>query len=303
MKVLIIGSKGFIGQHLKKFLTAEQHHVWGADVVVDYVYPERYFLIDASNADYHIIFQEQVFDICINCSGAASVPDSIQHPMRDFNLNAANVFKILDAIRIYQPGCKFINLSSAAVYGNPTALPITEQTTVAPLSPYGFHKRMSEQICDEFSRFFGIATCSLRIFSAFGEGLKKQLFWDLFQKAKSLEKISLFGTGKESRDFIYIDDLVNAIYLIAQHAEFKGQAINIANGTEILIEDCVKTFYSFFDKPINFSFMGQGRAGDPNNWVADISILRQLGYQQKCNLSEGLKKYYEWIKVADSKLE
>ena len=303
MKFLIIGSKGFIGQHLKKFLITQQHQVWGADVVVDYAHVEHYFLIDATNADYHSIFQEQVFDICINCSGAASVPDSLQHPMRDYNLNAVNVFRLLDAIRMYQPACRFINLSSAAVYGNPLVLPITENTSAAPVSPYGFHKRMSEQVCEEFFRFFGIATCSLRIFSAYGEGLKKQLFWDLFQKAKSTESISLFGTGKESRDFIYIDDLVQAIYLVAQRFDFKGQAINIANGRQEFIEDCVKTFYGFFDKAVQYQFMGQGRAGDPNNWVADISMLEQLGYKQQHYLATGLKKYYEWIKATDSELE
>jgi dTDP-glucose 4,6-dehydratase/UDP-glucose 4-epimerase len=124
MKILIIGSKGFIGQHLKRFLMSKDHEVWGADVVVDYVHPEKYFLIDASNADFHELFKEVNFDVCINCSGAASVPDSLQHPLRDYNLNTANVFKLLDAIRLSQPGCKFINLSSAAVYGNPPALPV-----------------------------------------------------------------------------------------------------------------------------------------------------------------------------------
>jgi UDP-glucose 4-epimerase len=303
MKFLIIGSKGFIGQHLKKFLISQHHQVWGADVMVEYAHAAQYFLIDASNADYHAVFQEQVFDVCINCSGAASVPDSLLHPMRDYNLNAANVFKLLDALRIYQPACRFINLSSAAVYGNPQELPIIETAVAAPVSPYGFHKRMSEQVCEEFYRFFGIATCSLRIFSAYGEGLKKQLFWDLFQKAKTGSSISLFGTGKESRDFIYIDDLVQAIYLVAKHATFKGQVINIANGKEIFIEDCVKTFYSFFDKQVQYGFIGQTRVGDPNNWVADISVLAQLGYQQQHQLAEGLKKYYEWIKAADSELE
>ena len=96
MNILVIGSKGFIGQQLKKFLINNNHTVWGADVVVDYVHPEQYFLIDASNADYHAIFQETQFDICINCSGAASVPDSLLHPLRDYNLNTANVFKLLD---------------------------------------------------------------------------------------------------------------------------------------------------------------------------------------------------------------
>lgn len=303
MIVLVIGSKGFIGQHLKKFLMNNGHQVWGADVVVEYAHPEQYFLIDASNADYHSVFQESSFDICINCSGAASVPDSLQHPLRDYNLNTANVFKLLEAIRLYQPACKFINLSSAAVYGNPRVLPITEQTDTAPLSPYGIHKWMSEKICEEFFRFFGIATCSLRIFSAYGEGLKKQLFWDLFQKTKSGDAISLFGTGKESRDFIYINDLVQAIYLVAKQGDFKGQAINIANGEEVMIEDCVNSFYSFFEKPIQFQFMGQGRAGDPNNWVADISNLQQLGYQQQYSLEQGLKRYYEWIKAADAESE
>lgn len=303
MKILIIGSKGFIGQHLRKFLTGRGEAVWGADVVVDYVHPERYFLVDSSNSDFHTIFQDTVFDICINCSGAASVPDSLLYPMRDYNLNTVNVFKILDAIRQYQPLCKFINLSSAAVYGNPQALPICESSRLDPVSPYGIHKLMSEKICEEYSRFFEIATCSLRIFSAYGEGLKKQLFWDLFQKTKPGAPVSLFGTGKESRDFIYIQDLVNAIYLLAKHATLKGQSINVANGDEILIEDCVRIFYGFFDQPVNYSFMGQGRAGDPVNWVADISALRQLGYQQQYHLTSGLKSYYEWIKAADLELE
>jgi dTDP-glucose 4,6-dehydratase/UDP-glucose 4-epimerase len=303
MKILIIGSKGFIGQHLRKFLISKGEQVWGADVVVDYVHPGRYFLVDSSNADFHTIFQDEAFDLCINCSGAASVPDSLQHPLRDFNLNSSNVYKLLDAIRQYQPKCRFINLSSAAVYGNPLDLPVKESAVANPLSPYGFHKLMAEKICEEFFRFFGIATCSLRIFSAYGEGLKKQLFWDLFQKTKSGTTVSLFGTGKESRDFIYIHDLVEAIYLVAQQADLTGQAINIANGEEILIEDCVNTFYGFFDRPIQFGFKGQGRAGDPNNWVADITYLKKLGYQQQYHLSTGLKNYFEWIKATDLESE
>jgi dTDP-glucose 4,6-dehydratase/UDP-glucose 4-epimerase len=159
---------------------------------------------------------------------------------------------------------------------------------------------MSENICREFFLFFGVPTCSLRIFSAFGEGLKKQLFWDLYQKTRTSGEVSLFGTGKESRDFIYIQDLVEAIYLVAQHGSFKGEAINIANGREVFIEDCVHTFYALFEKPVKFRFRGESRAGDPNNWVADISALKELGYRQQHSLEDGLKKYYEWIKETGS---
>ncbi len=303
MKILVVGSKGFIGEHLKRFLLDKQEDVWGADVVVDYVHPEKYFLIDASNADFQSVFNKEIFDVCINCSGAASVPDSLQHPLRDFNLNTVNVFRLLDCIRIYQPSCKFINLSSAAVYGNPATLPIKENSQSSPLSPYGNHKMMSEQICAEFYQFFQIKTCSLRIFSAYGAGLKKQLFWDLYQKTKSGNKITLYGTGKESRDFIYIKDLVQAIYLVVLNGSFQGETINIGNGEETMVKDCVDIFYGFFNKPLAFDFAGQSREGDPNNWVADISTLTQLGYKQQHSLKEGLKNYYEWIRRTDSALE
>lgn len=295
MKYLIIGSKGFIGKKLKEYLTFNGNKVWGADVVTDYKEEDSYFLIDASNSDFKSIFEHQQFDVCINCSGAASVPDSIQHPLRDFYLNTLNVFKILDAIKSYQEKCKFINLSSAAVYGNPKELPIKETALVAPLSPYGIHKLQSEQICKEFYKFFNIPTCSLRIFSAFGEGLNKQLFWDLYKKSEKNEKIVLYGTGKESRDFIYILDLIKAIELVSLKANFIGEEINIANGEEVYIKDCVSGFYNLFHKKIEFEFSGEGRPGDPNNWIADISILKSLGYKRSYSLEQGLLKYYTWL--------
>lgn len=299
MNFLIIGSKGFIGTHLVNFLKKESHEVYEADVIVDYEKNDNYFVIDASNADYHSIFENNNIDVCVNGSGAASVPDSIKQPHRDFQLNTVNVFKILDAIRHYQPDCKFINLSSAAVYGNPKSLPIHEKDDTKPISPYGYHKWMSEQICEEYYRFFNIKTCSLRIFSAYGEGLKKQLFWDLGQRALRSNEVRLFGTGGESRDFIYITDLVRAILIIAEKAAFKGEAINVANGIEITIAHVAKTFYQFFDQSVDLGFTGESRPGDPNNWQADITQLSALGYKPQYSIEEGLQNYVEWLKKRD----
>ena len=293
---LIIGSKGFIGNHLKNYLEKKGYEVFGADVIVDYVESEDYFLIDASNADFHSIFQNRDFTYCINCSGAASVPDSLKNPLRDYHLNTVNVYKILDAIKNYQPGCKFVNLSSAAVYGNPIKLPVTEDNPTTPVSPYGVHKLMSEQICQEFYQFFKVPTSSLRIFSAYGEGLKKQLFWDLYKKTQKNEPVKLFGTGNESRDFIYIMDLVQAIEKICDNAPFKADILNIGNGEEIRISEAVGMFYSLFENKIDYSFSGEARKGDPVNWVADINLLTSLGYSQQYNLKDGLQKFYQWLK-------
>tara|TARA_R110002095_G_scaffold211309_1_gene199350 strand:+ start:4562 stop:5425 length:864 start_codon:yes stop_codon:yes gene_type:complete len=287
MKILIIGSKGFIGSHCVEYFS-KTHDVWQCDVVSDYV-SSNYFTIDATNADFNDIFQKQIFDFCINCSGAASVPDSIKNPQRDFNLNVLNVYKQLDSIRKYNPDCKYINFSSAAVYGNPKSLPIIEDAEINPISPYGYHKRMAEKICEEFYETFKISTCSLRVFSAYGPGLQKQLFWDL--NKKSLNKtVELFGTGNESRDFIYITDLVEAVNCVILNSIFEAEILNIASGKEVIIKNVVGTFYSFFNKEIQYKFLGNKREGDPSNWKADISKIKNYGFTPKVSIDMGLKK-------------
>ncbi|CAD5253082.1 dTDP-glucose 4,6-dehydratase/UDP-glucose 4-epimerase [Imperialibacter sp. EC-SDR9] len=294
-KVIIIGVRGFIGSHLKTYLENKGYHVYGADVVVDYV-AKNYFLIDATNGGFESVFREQAFDLCINCSGAASVPDSIRNPRRDYYLNTSNVFSLLNAIRDRQPNCRFINLSSAAVYGNPTSLPVAEEAIPRPLSPYGYHKYMSETICREFYEQFGLATCSLRIFSAYGEGLTKQIFWDLYQKSKAKRKVELFGSGNETRDFIYVLDLVRLIELIAIHGEFHGEAVNAASGIETSIRSAAETFFSYYPDPPQIRFTQTERQGDPSRWVADISKIKEnYNYSPEFTLEEGLRRYYQWV--------
>ncbi len=296
MKVLVIGSKGFIGSAVaSQFPPRFGYEVFECDVAVDYS-RKNYFLIDATNADYHSLFRDFRFDACINCSGAANVSDSLMNPLRDYTLNAFNVFKLLDAIRIHQPGCKFLNLSSAAVYGNPVELPVNEMMVPQPVSPYGEHKFQAELIAREFYNYYKIPSCSVRIFSAYGPGLKKQLFWDIYKKATAFEVIELFGTGQESRDFIYIDDLVNAIHCCLNHAGFEAEVINIANGEEVSVQHAVTTFLSFFPGKKEIYFSKTAKQGDPLYWKADISLLKSMGYKASAGLATGLENYYSWIK-------
>ncbi len=293
MTILILGAKGFIGSHCMKYFSSN-NIVHGADIITD-IENSKYILLDQYNADYSGILSKHQFDVCINCSGAANVPDSLLNPYKDFELNSINVFKILEAISKYQPTCKFLNLSSAAVYGNPQSLPISEDSVINPLSPYGWYKYYAEQICKEFVTTKSSKTCSIRIFSAFGEGLKKQLFWDIYQKAKKLKVVELFGTGSESRDFIYIKDLVKCIEIIIQKAPFNGECINVANGEEIFLKDAVPSFIRLFDKEIQVSFTRSNRTGDPLNWCADISVIRKMGYVQQFTIQKGLNNYVEWL--------
>jgi UDP-glucose 4-epimerase len=294
MKILVIGSKGFIGTHVSKYFESlPDHELFECDVVTDYVRP-NYFLIDASNSNYQDLFRTNFFDICINCAGAASVSDSFLHPLRDFTLNTHNVVKILEAIRLFQPGCKMINLSSAAVYGSPNLLPVREDFPLTPISPYGTHKMQAEMACQMYHRFYGIRTCSLRIFSAYGNGLKKQIFWDLFQKAKKQNTFELYGTGSETRDFIHIDDVVQAVNCCIAATPFEGEAINVANGEEITISTAVAVFLSFFPQVKTPIFNEKIKVGDPLYWKADNSKLLATDFKTSIDLKTGLEKYYLW---------
>lgn len=295
MKVLIIGSKGFIGSHVLNHFRSQGFYALGCDVVTDYEDPD-YIQIDATNSDYHFIFEQHAFDVCVNCSGAASVPLSLEFPLKDFYLNTLNVFKILDAIRIHQPACKFVNLSSAAVYGNPAQLPIKENFPYQPLSPYGIHKMQAEQICDEFYQMYQIPTCSLRIFSAYGEGLKKQLLWDMYQKFANNEVVELFGTGNESRDFIHVSDITRVVQLVIEKCSFKSNKINVANGQEFTIKQVAETFKEGLASSKAITFNNIVKSGDPLNWRADVSVLTALGYTPKMSIETGIKSYIQWVK-------
>jgi dTDP-glucose 4,6-dehydratase/UDP-glucose 4-epimerase len=294
-KILIIGSKGFIGSHCLAYYRQQGAEVFGCDVMIDYTDP-LYFLIDATNADYRDIFENNAIDVCINCSGAASVADSMRNPRRDFELNTHNVFKMLDAIRLFRPECKFIQLSSAAVYGNPAVLPIIENSQVNPISPYGWHKLYSENICHEFATVYKSKIAILRPFSVFGKGLKKQLFWDVFHKLKAEKPFELFGTGHETRDFIHITDLVLMIDLLINKCDFKCNIYNAANGESVKIKEIINEFalLSGFNTP--YSFSNQVKAGDPLFWQSDISKMRALGYKRTVTSQQGLNEYIQWAK-------
>jgi dTDP-glucose 4,6-dehydratase/UDP-glucose 4-epimerase len=295
MKILIIGSKGFIGFHCTSFLTQDNDDVWESDILSDDK-NLKYFMIDSKNPNFAAIFQAEQFDVCINCSGAASVPVSFINPLSDFYLNVVNVSTLLDSLHRYNPDCKFVNLSSAAVYGNPASLPVKENIALNPVSPYGWHKYQSEFLCKEYYALFGIQTINLRIFSVYGPGLKKQLFWDIFQKLKRDNIVELFGTGNETRDFIYIDDLTRAIKIVIDHANFNGEAINISSGIEISIKDAAYIFCNYFSNNFLIRFNHYIKEGDPLYWKADISKLLSYGFNKRYSIESGLEETAIWLK-------
>ena len=292
MKILIIGSNGFIGSNALKYFKEKRYTVIGSDLKIgsSEIPSENIESIKLTE-----LFQSESFDVCINASGSSTVAFSLQNEQEDYRLNYKNVEKMLNALKKFQPKCKFINLSSAAVYGNPTNLPVNENAPANPISPYGKHKLLSEQLLLEGANNDGLATLSLRVFSVYGNGLKKQLFWDIYQKSLKGNLIELYGTGHETRDFIHIDDLMLAFEKVILHGRFDGGAINVASGNEYAINSAALTFIKNLNTDIKLKFSGVENNIDPKYWRADISLLRNMGFLPKVTLEEGLKKYAAWL--------
>jgi dTDP-glucose 4,6-dehydratase/UDP-glucose 4-epimerase len=279
MYVLIFGSKGYIGG------------------VISRAFKDNNSLVKEINSMDKLTRDSiKGVDVFINCAGASNVPASFENPNVDIKKNTMLVQELLEVIRTSDNrSIKFINLSSAAVYGNPQQLPISESNQCNPISPYGYHKKMAEKLLIEYSQCFGLNSLSLRIFSAYGVGQRKMLLWDLHQKIlNSNGEITLFGTGNESRDFIHTEDIYRQLILAIENSKFDGEAVNVGNGKEVYTKDIVEIYKKYYPKSFSYQFNGENRPGDPLNWCADISIMRNWGYRNEIEIEQGIENYINW---------
>lgn len=292
MKIIVTGSNGFIGRKIGEYLVNLQHEVYGVDINYSKCKFET-FGFSLLSDEVSEFFEKIKPDLFIHCAGSANVGLSVENPLLDFERNVVLLYKTLLNLDKLEKKPRFLFLSSAAVYGNPKTLPIKEDDELNPISPYGLHKKLCEEICLYFRNIKKFDIKIARIFSAYGEGLKKQLLWDLVNKSKASDSIELFGTGEESRDFIHIDDLVKALCMIS--LEDSSECIfNVANGKEICIKEIASLFNEAF-KNKTFSFNNVTKTGDPLNWVADISKLKVLGYEENVSIDNGVNRYIKWV--------
>lgn len=296
-KILITGSNGFIGSHLVHYYISKGAQVFGLGMSknsnMDSV---EYHQCDLATEDVYKLYKSINPDWFIHCAGNANVGISVKYPELDFEKNVNVLYKTLSALRRAKINPKFIFLSSAAVYGNPSSLPISESFPTIPISPYGLHKKMCEDICKYYRDNYDMPITILRIFSAYGEGLRKQLLWDIYNKYKSNDFIELYGTGDETRDFIHISDLIQAINLILNNEE-PDFIYNIANGQEITIREIANIFGKELALPDwKISFNGKVKVGDPVKWRANIDKIKSLGYRKTVTIQDGIIRYLKWVK-------
>jgi UDP-glucose 4-epimerase len=301
--VLVTGGTGFLGSVLVASLLEN-----GENVVVisrsGKAIDPRCLIVKSELTNIHDFtgFSKLKFSTCFHFAGSSSVPLSWVNPVDDFNNSVPGTVSLVHYLARYHPGCHLIVSSSAAVYGNPAVFPVNEDAVAAPISPYGIHKLAMEQVCKHYSGLLGLRTTIMRIFSAYGPTLRKQLLWDMVQKLAAADaigyrQISLFGTGFESRDFIHSYDVAQAaIFLANDSLPGNFNIINVASGQETQVRQIAQLVCGKWGDGYSAMFTGKIRPGDPQRWVADTSLLTHRGFSPKLRLDEGIYSYVAWAK-------
>jgi UDP-glucose 4-epimerase len=229
-------------------------------------------------------------------AGGSAVGASLQAPLEDFKRTTDTTATLLEWLRNNAPRAKLVAASSAAVYGDTHGAVADESRRPAPVSPYGYHKLLMEQLCQEYSQIFGLRTVIVRLFSVYGEGLRKQLLWDSAVKLSGPgESVQLQGTGDELRDWLHVDDACALLHAAGGHASESGPIFNGGSGRGVRVREIVTLLATALgrDKPLEFS--GLRRRGDPAALIADATLSAALGYSCSISLTAGLQRYADWF--------
>jgi UDP-glucose 4-epimerase len=282
MKLLVTGALGFIGGSVARHALGLGHSVVGTALPAD--------LPRAASAGFPVVaaadagalgalLAEVRPDVVLHAAGRASVAASISAPGDDFEGSVLTFQALLEAVRQAGHRPTVILPSSAAVYGNPVHLPVAEDAPAAPISPYGFHKRVCEVLADEYAACFGLDVIVARLFSVLGPAQRRLLVWELFEQLQGPAEVAwIQGTGQESRDFLHVDDVAAALLGLAalpRPAQGGAEVVNVASGEEQSVLELASALRDRVAPGKRIACRGQLRPGDPPRWQADARRLQE----------------------------
>ncbi|MCO8287178.1 NAD-dependent epimerase/dehydratase family protein [Tetragenococcus halophilus] len=308
MNYLVTGGAGFIGSNLVNRLVTEGNHITIIDDLsmgkkCNIRETDKVKFFEGSVMDKNLlssIIKAESFDYIFHLAAVASVADSIERPLETHKVNYDSVLYLLNLCKKYQPGLKrFIFSSSSAVYGD-IDLPFKSETTpVKPLSQYAVDKYAGERTVLNFYNLYGVPTSAVRFFNVYGPNQNPSspysgvvsILTDKFQKLREGEKtyFTLFGDGKQTRDFIFVDDVLNALNSIAISSKSLGEVYNVGTGTGTSLNQIIKILSGIYS--IELPIVQRSvRKGDIRQSVASKEKLTSLGFDATYTVNEGLNK-------------
>jgi nucleoside-diphosphate-sugar epimerase len=309
MRYLVTGGAGFIGSHIAQELVKQGHQV----KILDNFSTGSLQNIEAIQAQVDLIegsiletsLLDRIFpslDVVIHQAAIPSVPLSLQKPLESHQANATGTLQLLEMARKHQVK-RFVYASSSSVYGESPVLPKKETMTPEPLSPYAVNKLCGEYYCRVYANLYALETVCLRYFNVFGPrqnpdspyaAVIPKFISALLQKQSPI----IYGDGEQSRDFTYIDNVVEANICASQHPGLSGEVFNVAGGQEaVTLNQLLKKLNFFLNSSIKPRYEPP-RSGDVKHSLADMSALEhKLALKNKINFDEGLRRTLAWFQA------
>lgn len=307
MKYLVTGGAGFIGSHivrtlleqgqevkvLDNFSTGKRENIADFEKQIELIEGD---LRDASKVNeavrgVDIIFHEAAF---------VSVPQSMDEPQNCFDVNVTGTSMLFDAAR--RAGVKrAVFATSAAVYGDSTEMPLTEETPLRPLSPYAASKRVDEIYGQLYTTSFGLEVVALRYFNVYGPRQRPDSMYAaavpiFIRRLLDGKGVTIYGDGGQTRDLINVRDVVRVNLVASEHPAAPGQIFNICTGIETRIIDLVEVLQDLFPSAPAPIF-AEPRAGDIYRSIGSPQKAADLiGFRAEVTLDQGLKEAVEWMR-------
>lgn len=310
-KIVITGGAGFIGSHIAENLARNGHEI----IIVDNLDP--YYSIDLKkknldtvlnsgnatfvNADItDLARMKQIIDNTVDYvyheAAQAGVRISVEDPFKPNDVNVLGTLNVLKAS--LDAGIKkVVNASSSSVYGKVKYLPFDEQHPTEPVSPYGISKLAAEHYCRVFYEIYGLPTTSLRYFTVYGPRMRPDLAISIFtRKMLANEPITVFGDGEQTRDFTYINDVVEANKRLIRNKKTNGRILNIGGGNRISVNYLIEDLRSITGSTSEVINAGKQK-GDTEDTLACVDLGNKLiGYKPLFDINKGLNKFVDWFK-------
>lgn len=302
--ILVTGGLGFIGSHLVDEL-AEENDVTVIDDrrhAAEYTPPESVEFIEGDIRDRQLLAKaSDGLDLIFHEAAIVSVDESINDPLGSHGVNVGGTLAVLEQAR--QVDARVVFASSTAIYGEPTEIPIEESDPKSPESPYGAQKLAGDIYSRQYAELYGLETISLRYFNVYGPRQRPGPYGGVISifvdQALSNQPITVHGDGSQTRDFVYVDDVVRA-NLMAATTDRTGESYNVGTGTETSILAIAEGVRKLTDSDSEIVHV-DAREGDIRRSRADGSrAMHELGFSTTVQLEPGLRDLIDWVKTREN---
>ena len=308
---LVTGGSGFIGSHivralleqgaavrvLDNFSSGKRENIEGLSDSKD---GNRFEVVEGDVRDANVVADAaRGIEVIFHEAAFVSVPESMEKPQDCFDVNIMGTSNLFEAAR--KAGVRrAVIASSAAVYGDSNALPLKENTSLKPLSPYAVSKRVNEMFAELYTASFGLEVVALRYFNVYGPRQRPDSMYAaavpiFIRRLRDGQSITVFGDGSQTRDLIFVGDVVRANLIASEHPSAVGKIFNVCTGESTRLLDLLDALFRLFPnspKPL----FAPPRAGDIYKSLGSpANAEKTIGFKAQTSLADGLKETVDWM--------